>query len=358
MKAVDIGGHRLHHQQVARQQFKQPGQVVSWLGAVQAQDFAGAKWSLGLRLPGTTEAEIDQAIADRSLVRTWPMRGTLHFVAAADVRWMLQLLTPRIVAGSASRLRSLEINEALVSRSFKVMTKALQGGKQVMRKDLMAILDRAGISTANQRGYYLLWRAAQAGLICQGPMNGKQQTFTLLDEWVPPGRTLARDQALAEITRRYFTSHGPATLQDFLWWTGLTAVDARAGIEMAKPHLLQETVADKTYWMSPTLPAIRAQSPTAYLLPGFDEYMLGYRDRSAALEVRHAPLVAPGANGMFKPIIVIDGQVVGTWQRTLKRDAVLIALNPFVPLTKTKHQAVAIAAESYGKFLGLSVAVA
>jgi hypothetical protein len=358
MNASDIGSHRLQQQQIARQSFEHPGRLVSWLGAVQAQDFAGAKWSLGLRLPGRTDADIEQAIADKSVVRTWPMRGTLHFVAAADVRWMLQLLTPRVVAGSKSRLQGLGLDEAAVSRSYKAMTQALQGGRQVMRKEVMAVLERAGISTAGQRGYHLLWRAAQAGLICQGCMNGKQQTFTLLDEWVPPSRALTRDEALAEIARRYFTSHGPATLQDFLWWTGLAAVDARAGIEMAKSQLIQETVAGKACWMSPTIPTARDRSPTAYLLPGFDEYLLGYRDRSAVLAARHAPRIAPGANGVFNPTIVIDGQVAGTWKRTFKKSTVTIALSPFASLTEAKRRAVAVAAEGYGKFLGLSVMLA
>jgi hypothetical protein len=355
MKASDIGGHRLHQQQIARQRFEQPGEVVSWLGAVQAQDFAGAKWSLGLRLPGTTEVEIGRAIADGSIVRTWPMRGTLHFVAAADVRWMLQLLTPRVVAGSAARLKGLELGEAQVSRSYRAMIKSMQGGKQITRQEVMTVLERAGISTANQRGYHLLWRAAQSGLICQGPMNGKQQTFTLLEEWVPQCRTLTRDEALTEIARRYFTSHGPANLQDLMWWSGLTAVDARAGVEMAKPHLAQESVDGKVYWMSPTKPTARDKSPTAYLLPGFDEYMLGYRDRSAVLEARHAPRIAPGANGVFNPTIVIDGQVAGTWKRTFKQGAVVVTLSPFKPLNKAKRDAVAVAAKGYGKFLGLPV---
>jgi hypothetical protein len=355
MKASDIGGHRLRQQQISRQGFKQAGGLVSWLGAVQAQDFAGAKWSLGLRLPGSTDADIERAIADKSVVRTWPMRGTLHFVAAADVRWMLQLLTPRVVAGSKSRLRDLGLDEAAVSRSYKAMTKALQGGKQVMRKEVMAVLERAGISTAGQRGYHLLWRAAQAGLICQGCMSGKQQTFALLDEWVPPSRALTRDEALAEIARRYFTSHGPATLQDFLWWTGLTTVDARAGIEMAKSQLIEETMAGKTYWMSSTAPSARDRSPTAYLLPGFDEYLLGYRDRSAVLELRHASRIAPGANGVFNPTIVIDGQVAGTWKRTFKKGAVVVALSPFAALSEAKRRAVAVAAEGYGRFHGVSV---
>ncbi|GIK38325.1 MAG: hypothetical protein BroJett011_21580 [Chloroflexota bacterium] len=348
-----IAQFRLYHQQIAGTPFKEPGQIVSWLGALQAQDYAGAKWSIGLRLPDATDSEIEQAITNKTMIRTWPMRGTLHFVATEDIRWLLELLTPRIIAQTAGRYRQLELDEAIFARSKELFVKALQGGKQLTRDEMYQLLERANISPAGQRGYHILCRSAQDGLICFGPPSGKQQTFTLLDEWAPRAKSLARDEALAELTRRYFTSHGPATLPDFGGWSGLTLTEARAGLEMVKTQLSQETVNGQTYWMSPDRPVIADNSPTTYLLPGFDEYMLGYKDRSAVLEAIHAPKITPGNNGMFSPTLVIDGKVAGTWKRTFKKETVVITASPFNSLSEDQKQAITVAAKRYGKFAGM-----
>jgi hypothetical protein len=221
---MDIGLTRLTHQQITGSSFTQPAEIVAGLGAMQAQDYTGALWSIGLRMTTATEQHIEQAIADRTVVRTWPMRGTLHFVASQDVRWLLPLLTPKVIAGSTGRYRQLELDDVAFARSQEVFINALQGGKQVTRDELLQQLDEAGIATTGQRGYYLLVHAAQQGLICFGVPSGKQQTFVLLDEWLPPAKPVAREEALAELTRRYFTSHGPATFMGFVVSTllGLT----------------------------------------------------------------------------------------------------------------------------------------
>ena len=322
---------------------------------MQAQDYGGALWAIGLRMTGATERSIEQAIAERAIVRTWPMRGTLHFVAAQDVRWLLALLTPRVIAHSAGRYRQLELDEVTFARSKEVFARALQGGKQLTRDEMLQELEQAGISTAGQRGYHLLGRAAQDGLICFGTRRGKQQTFTLLDEWVPLTRSLPRDEALAELTRRYFTSHGPATVQDLMHWAGLTAAEAKTGLAAAGKALVQVTVADRVYWMPCEAPEINHATPSVHLLPGFDEYLLGYRDRSAVLDPAHAQRICPGGNGMFSPTIVIDGVVTGTWRRTFKGGAVVVETTPFRPLTAAENDALAAAADRYGRFLGLPV---
>ncbi|HXV98765.1 MAG TPA: winged helix DNA-binding domain-containing protein [Anaerolineae bacterium] len=356
MTSQDIAQYRLYHQQIATTQFKKPGQVVSWLGGMQAQDYAGVKWSIGLRLPDATDTEIEQAIAAKTIVRTWPMRGTLHFVAPEDVRWMLALLTPRIIAQTAGRYRQLELDEVIFARSKELFAQALQGDKQLTRDEMLQLLEQANISTAGQRGYHILCRSAQDGLICFGPPSGKQQTFTLLDEWIPQAKSLARDEAIAELTRRYFMSHGPATLRDFAWWSGLTITDVRAGLELVKSQLIQEAVNGQTYWMSPDTPTLKHNLSTAYLLPGFDEYLLGYTDRSDSLDPAYAKQVCPGGNGVFFPTIVINGRVVGTWKRTFKKDAIAIASNPFNGLSEAEVQAFAAAAERYGAFMDMPVA--
>lgn len=352
---LDIARQRLHNQHITGTPLAKASEVVAWLGAVQAQDYAGAKWSIGLRLPGATDTDIEQAIADKTIIRTWPMRGTLHFVAAEDVRWMLALLTPRIIAQSAGRHRQLELDEAAFARSKELFAKALQGGKWLTRDEMYRLLEQANISTAGQRGYHILWRSAQEGLICFGPPSGKQQTFTLLDEWVPQTKSLERDEALAELTRRYFTSRGPATLPDFVGWSGLTITEARMGLEMVKTQLSQETINNQSYWMPPDRPVITDNQLTACLLPGFDEYLLGYKDRSAVLEAIHAPKITPGNNGVFNPTIVIAGKAAGVWKRTFKKGAVVMTLNPFAALTEAENQAIAVAAQRYGAFLGLPV---
>src|SRR5499425_503893 len=222
MTGLDIARQRLYNQHIAGARFDNPGDVVGWLGAVQAQDYLSSLWAVGLRMKNATEKDVEKAIADKTLVRTWPMRGTLHFVAAADVRWMLELLTPRIVANNVQRLlRQFGLDEAAFARSKDLVARALQGGKRLTRNATYEVLEAEGVSTAGQRGLHILWRLAQDGVICLGSREGKQQTFALLDEWAPKAKRMGRDESLAELAKRYFTSRGPATLQDFTWWSGL-----------------------------------------------------------------------------------------------------------------------------------------
>lgn len=357
MSGFDIARQRLRNQSITPLACSTPGEVVRRLGAVQAQDYLGALWAVGLRLQQAVAADIEQAIASREIVRTWPMRGTLHFVAPEDARWMLALLAPRIVARAAGRHRQLELDEATFARSETLFAKALQGGQPLTRPALLDVLEQAGISTKGARGYHILWRAGQHGLICFGPRQGKQDTFVWLDDWLPQGKILSREEALAELAGRYFSGHGPATIQDFMWWSGLPAAEARAGLEMVEAQLAHEDVDGQTYWFSSAAFPSKDTSLTAYLLPPFDEYLLGYKDRSAVLDPAQAKKIVPGANGMFKPIIVIDGRVVGTWKRTLRKTKVLVQLEPFAPFSPAQMEAVVAAAEPYGRFLGLPVEI-
>ena len=349
---TDIAARRLRNQRIAGSGFARPGDVVAWMGAVQAQDYLGALWALGLRTKSAREETVEKAVADRKIVRTWPMRGTLHFVAPADIRWMLALLTPRVIAGQRGRHRQLELDQSVFDRSRDLFTRDLEGGRQLTRDAAYETLEAAGVSTAGQRGIHILAQLAQEGLLCFAARQGKQQTFALLEEWVPPAKPLERDEALAELAGRYFTSHGPATVQDFTWWSGLTVADARTGIELAGPRLERETIDGQDYWLSAKEPAARPDSPTAWLLPPFDEYTVAYKDRSAVLDPAQGKLMS--INGIFYPVIVVDGRAVGTWKRAFKKGSVVITLSPFAPLEKKELQAIAAAAERYGAFLGLS----
>ncbi|XZF14977.1 winged helix DNA-binding domain-containing protein [Chitinophagaceae bacterium MMS25-I14] len=357
MTQKEIALYRLVNLQIAQHTIHTPGEMVAYLGAMQAQDFPGAKWALGLRIPGTTDAGIEQAIADRKIVRTWPMRGTLHFVAPGDVRWMLQLMASRVLAGSKGRLKQLELDDKTLLKSKKILVKELQGGKQIARNELYSILDKNKISTEGQRGIHILSHAAHEGLICFGSHNEKQPTFTLLDEWIPAGKKLSQEEALAEVALRYFTSHGPATLQDFVWWTGLKVADAKTAVQLVQEKMHTIEINKTAYIMGQNLPDISKLSPDVYLLPGFDEYMLGYKDRSAALDPLHMPKVVPGNNGMFMPTLIIKGKIEGTWKRPVKKDKIKLQITPFLRLTKTAKAGVTAAAKLYGKYMQLPVQI-
>ncbi len=359
MTSVDIARWRLHNQHLAQAPFEKPGDVVRWLGAVQAQDYLGSLWAIGLRMRQATEATVEQAIADRAIIRTWPMRGTLHFVAPEDVRWMLELLTPRIIARNKPRLlRQFDLDDAAIARSKDVVLNALRGGKRLTRTALYKVLEAAHIPAANQRGLHITWWLAQDGVICFGARQGKQPTFVLLDEWAPATRTLERDEALAELARRYFVSHGPATVQDFAWWSGLAIADARAGLELAKPHLAHEDVDGRTYWLSPTAPAVKDGPPSAYLLPAYDEYTVGYTDRSGVLSRTRAQGVTLDSFAVLGPTIVVDGQIVDTWKRAFDQGSAVVTQGHVVSPTEAEAQALAAAAGRYSAFLGLPVVLA
>jgi len=325
------------------------------MGAMQAQDEESAKWAVGLRCRGVDVHTVERAIANGRMVRTWLVRGTLHFAAGQDVRWLLALVGPRLITANARRDRQLELDEKTYTRSAAVLKKVLGGGKVLTRRETLAALQQEGIEVNTQRGYHLLRRAGLEGLICFGPKQGKQETIALLDGWATDGPVYSREEALAEIARRYFQSHGPATLADFTWWSGLVAGEARSAMEMIQNEVIQKTLDDQVYYLSDPQPAPESQPPNAHLLPAYDEYYLGYKDRSAVLDPAYDRL-AVSNNGVFRPVIVINGQVRGTWRRTVKGNTLKISLEPFETLTGPALEALEIAAEQYGgTFLDLEV---
>jgi hypothetical protein len=367
----NIAHYRLLRQGIAAPKFEQPAQIIAWLGAMQAQDYAGTLWAIALRMQQPSQSAIDLAIANRSIVRTWPMRGTLHFVAAADVRWMLKLMTPRIITASGTRQRQLGLDQEVFARSREVLGQALQGGNQLTRPEIYSLLEQANISAAGQRGIHIIGRLAQEAFLCFGVIKGKQPTFVLLDEWLPPATTkvLTYEESLAELAQRYFSSHGPATLQDLVWWSGLKVSEVRTGLEMVKTQFTQITDVGNGqtyYWLPPTTEQesesknekIPKQVHDVHLLPGFDEYLLGYRDRQAALDPIHSQKVVPGGNGMFMPTIVSDGRIVGIWKRTLakskankQKDALPITPDFFTELDSTQLSSLEVAANRYTDFM-------
>lgn len=321
-------------------------EVANWFGALQAQDLASGKWSLGVRLPGATEPDIDRALAAGEVLRTWPMRGTIHVVHPENARWMLELTGRRALNGLAKRWEYLGLDRPTVDAAAEVLGTVLRGTRMT-RSDCLAALRDAGIDTAGQRSYHLLWYTAQIGVTCIGPNEGSEQTFVRLDEWAPRQRTPDRQEALAMLARMYFQSHGPTTRTDFQGWTGLTATDSRAAIQAA--DLTSAQLEGQEVHFSP---GQTAQIPEALLLPGFDEYMLGYKDRSLFLDREHAERIVPGGNGMFRPTFVHRGSVIGTWARKVLSKTVRITITGFKPLTATTRRAVESPATDYAHYTG------
>jgi hypothetical protein len=351
----DIAALRLHAQGIAHARSATPDVIVTHLGAVQAQDYAGALWSIGLRIAGATRGDVERAIVERTIVRTWPMRGTLHFVSALDARWMLELLAPRIMRSAAGRHRQLELDDSAFRRSRAVITKALAREGVLTRKALLAVLETGGVSTAGQRGIHILQQLCMERTLCYGPHSEKQPTFVHFDEWIPRSRAFERDDALRTVAERFFTSHGPATMRDFVGWTGLTVADAKVGLHLAGASLERIVADGGESWMAADRPVTNVADGRAHLLPGFDEFMLGYKDRSAALAPRHAGRIVPGANGMFLPTLVLDGQVRGTWRKTASAKAVALVASPFGRLAAAEKKAFGEPAERYARFLGVPV---
>ncbi len=350
MSRNEIAWRRLENQRITGGGGGSAIELVRWLGAMQAQDYTGTLWSVGLRTGWTQEA-VERALEAGEIVRTWPMRGTLHIIPAQDVRWMLQLMTPRVVAGAAKRRQELGLTDADFSTARRVLEKALSGGRALERPAIHALMEQAGVPMDARRGYHLIWRLAQEGFLCHGPRMKKQPTFVLLEEWVKKSRNLSREEGLAEMARRYFTSHGPATLQDFVWWTGLRVAEAKEGLESVKKELTCLQAEGEVYWMAESVPA--AETDGVFLLPGFDEYLLGYRHRAAVLDAEHAGKIVPGGNGMFLATLVVRGRVAGIWKRTLRKQEVAVNITPFGALSKKTRSACAKEATRYGKFLKL-----
>jgi hypothetical protein len=348
---LDLLRRRLRGQRLVGPAPTSPADVVRWLGAVQAQDYRAALWGVGLRTRRATEADVERAIAERAIVRTWPMRGTLHFVAPDDVRWMLRHLAPRVVQRSAGRWRQLGLDAATFARSRRVVERALAGGP-LTRPELYQRLAGAGVSPEGQRGIHILGRHALEGLVCVGPHRGRQSTFVLLDDWLPPGPALERDEALAELARRYFTGHGPATVDDFAWWSGLPLGQARAAAELARHHLTELTMSGASHLAAAT----RASTTiaTALLLPAFDEYAVAYRDRSAIVDGAHASVVR---GGMFPPVVVLGGRIAGTWRRRVSGSSVGLTAELFASPSASARRALHAAAGRYGRFVGLDASL-
>jgi hypothetical protein len=351
---VDIVRYRLHNQFLSQTKSTQPEEIVACLSAVQSQDYRGGKWALGLRMNGATDAALDQAFDEGKLLRTHILRPTWHFVAPQDIRWMLMLSAPRVHTVNGFMYRQQGLDQEVIRKSYQVLEGALKDNKQLTRPELGSALEKAGIKNATsvRLGYFMM-SAELDGVICSGARKGKQFTYALLEERAPNAKRLEREEALAELTRRYFATRGPATLHDFTWWSGLTVAEAKEGIEAVKSHFAREELDGKTYWFDHSVSPVKETSPTAHLLPNYDEYFIGLKDRSAIGEVVRRSGVKGDDPSFLAHVIILDGQLVGGWKRTLKKNAVQLEFTTVVKLTKAQERAVDEAASRYAEFLQL-----
>jgi hypothetical protein len=353
---LQLVARRLINQHLLAPTLSSPAAVVAWFGAVQAQEYAAARWALGLRARTLTDRLVASAFDTGEILRTHAMRPTWHFVACADIRWLQMLTGPRVQALNAHYARKNELDGRTIARSRVVIERTLAGGNPRTRTELAAALGKAGISAEGQRLAYLMMSAELDQVICSGPRRGKQFTYALLEERAPKAPRMERDEALAELTRRYFTSHGPATLRDFVWWSGLTMSDARRGVEIVGRALVRETIGELTCWSTPSASALSRGRSAAYLLPIYDEYLIAYKDRSAVTDPASAGRAKVTLDG-YAHWLIVDGRFTGTWRRAETTAGVEVTVTPHRSLTATERKAIGVAAERYGAFLETPVVV-
>lgn len=354
--ATDILAQRLANQHLTGAPFGTVEEAVHWFGAVQSQDYPSAGWALGLRVADLNAERFNEAFNTGRIVRTHVMRPTWHFLHPSDIRWMLELTGDKVKRAFTVYNDQLDLSEAIFRKSTDIFAKTLQGGKHCTRQELADALAAHGIQAKTMRlGNITAWAEAE-GVMCSGPMRGKQHTYALIDEWVPPAKKRSREEALAELTTRYFTSHGPATLKDFRWWSGLSMVEVRQGLDLAKRSLHHEDINGKTYWFAHHLPISQAKHIQAYLLPNYDEYTIGYTERGDFIDGTPVLNLPPGRNNVaFYHAVIMEGKLVGMWRRDIKAKSVEVEAYLFKPPTAVQNTALHAALQRYEAFLGVPV---
>ena len=313
---------------------------MAHLGAMQSQDYIGAVWAVGIRAPGLVETDVEASFTAGRILRTHVLRPTWHFVVPADIRWMLALTGPRVQTRMRPYDRPLELDDRLYTRARVLIERALEGGRHLTRLELSAALRRGRLEATGQRLAHLVMRAELEGSICSGPRRGRQFTYALLAERAPRARALPREEALATLARRYFASHGPATLRDFVWWSGLTVKDAALGVALGQVEVLASA------------PQPGRAAGADFLLPNYDEYLIAYRDRDAVLDAGRARTFGSANSREYPHQVVLDGRVAGSWRRQMSERAAAVVVKPHKPLDQRQLRALAGQAEACGRFFG------
>jgi len=352
---MDIAATRIRNHKLDHPDLRTPEAAVAWLGAVQAQEYAAARWALGLRTRNTTDADVARACDEGRILRIHILRPTWHFVAPADIRWMLSVSGPRVNAINAHYYGKLGLDDGIFARSRRAIERALAKGQHLTRLELAGALSQTGIEASGQRLAYLMMRAELDGVICNGACRGKQFTYALLDERSPGLSRVPRDETLAMLAARYFTSHGPATLRDFGWWSGLTVKDARSGIQGAGAALRRVTIDDHVHWLAASGKGQSKVEPSVFLLPVYDEYLIAYKVRESIRDLERPSSVPVHIE--FPHFLIINGKLRGTWKRTSRAGHVEIELSLFRPLTNAEWNDLESEADRYGSFIGAAVSV-
>jgi len=354
MTLKKISKYRLINQQIEESKFETAREIVAWMGAMQAQDFPMSKWAIGIRISNSTEKLIETAYNNGEIIRTHLMRPTWHMVSPDDIYWMLDLTAPKIKSSMKSRNNQLELTKEVFKKSNQLIEISLQKNKYLNRVELSSEFEKANIKTDNNRLSHLLMEAELDQIICSGPIINNKLTYSLLQERVPTKKPLTKDESLAELAKRYFISQGPATLKDFVWWSGLSAAEARQGLNLVQSSFLSETFDSEKYWFTNSISGYNFNSNSVQLLPAFDEFLIGYRDRSASIGQIHN-IKAISNNGIFRPILVIKGKVVGIWKRNIKKDRLLLEIESFIKINKSIKVEINKAAKRIEHFLGKEV---
>lgn len=358
MANLDIAHRRLTNLQIARPAPASPAEIVRHLGAVQAQDYRAAWWALGLRLENTTETTIEEALSEGKILRTHIMRPTWHYVAPEDIHWLLELTGPRVEGVATGYYRNLGLDAEIFKVTDALIERHLRGGRHLTKAALGQVFTAAGLDVANQlRLGYLIFHAEVTGLVCSGARQGNEITFALLDERVPPTPPRTRKEGVVELVRRFFSSHGPATIPDFAWWSGLTAADARLGLDNLKGELAQETLDGQVYWAAAENAPVPDLQNNLFLLPNYDEFVVSYKNRRAIEDLSLTPDLSDRRNYLFNHLIVINGLASGLWKRKFTPKQVLITYEPFRNFTAAENAALQAEADRYGRFVGLPVAL-
>ena len=356
MRSAEIVRHRMHNQRLWGHRLDSPEEVVRWLGALQAQEYAYAKWSVAQRAAGVDEAAMDKALAAGTILRTHILRPTWHFVSAQDIRWILKISAPRVNALNAYYYRKNGLDYELFAATNAVIVKALERGHHLTRKELASALEAAGFAASALRLAYIIIRAELDGIICSGTMRGKQQTYALLDERAPEARTMDTDEALAELTRRYFTARGPATLKDYLRWSSLTAAEGKRGLNAIDSELEREVIDGRTYWFAMPSSDARKVTNVVDLVQGYDECIMSYSEsRDVLLAGVADPANTPDAPPFFHTIL-LEGRMIGHWRHVLKKASVAIETSFYRSLGRGEMSAFDAAAEDYGRFVARPLA--
>lgn len=350
----DIVRRRLQNQRLIGKPFGSPAQAVAWHLAMQSQDYAGAKWALGQRVTGASDASVEAALERGEILRTHVLRPTWHFVTPADIRWLLQLSAPRIKASSAPYFRKHGLDAAALRKSRRILEKQLAGQART-RDELGVPLAEAGLPTKGEALSYQMIAAELDAVICSGARRGKQHTYVLLEERVAKAPARSRDEALAELALRYLQGHGPALAQDLAWWSGSTIADAKRGLLACGEQLQSASVAGKTYWFTPLSRAAPLAGPVAHLLPNYDEQLIAYRYRGNAVDASLSGRVGPGDGVFDGHLVLVDGQLVGGWRRELGKTTVVVDVTLLRKLSRIERRALGAAAQRYAAFVGLEL---